>query len=182
MSLEAIAYAPPAPMPPVPTSNACDTCAIMVWARVTRRSTTEGDPMNDKKIEDIRGNDVCMCLHTALRKCCDSRITTAAYNLVHLICDSQLPEEYDPWRLYGELVAIELNKPHRVVARSKADIQSCAITAAKRLDDTFMGRRAAAREAGVTIPSRCTTSLHALVSTLECFDAKDWKGFVGYLP
>ena len=33
--------------------------------------------------DELRPEDVGCCIHTALRKACDSRITSIAYNLVH---------------------------------------------------------------------------------------------------
>ncbi len=60
------------------------------------------------KKNDIEGIDACVCMHTALRKCCDSKITSAAYNLIHII--DIRPEKFDAWRILGNLVAEGMNR------------------------------------------------------------------------
>ena len=56
----------------------------------------------------IDKNDVCIAMHTALRKYCDSDITSAIYNLIHLIHDMK-PRKLNAWLILGELVADRLN-------------------------------------------------------------------------
>ena len=50
-----------------------------------------------KPKNDLTAYDACVFMHTALRKCCDSKATSAAYNLVHVIGHLNLPEALNPW-------------------------------------------------------------------------------------
>jgi hypothetical protein len=111
----------------------------------------------------LDGPDVCACMHTALRKCCDSPITSAAYNLIYLI---DLPE-FDPWQFYGGLVAELLGAGEKPV--------EAAVGAARTLEDKYMSF---VREKGGN-PRR--QALLALSCTFECFNEKDWEGFAAFL-
>ena len=126
------------------------------------------------KREKLEGNDACMLMHTALRKLCDSKITSAAYNLVYLV-DVE-PHKFDPWRFFGQLVADHLNER---VAHTPANAVKLAI---EELDDAYWGNvTGPARERRETIPDDAQTWLHALSCTLQCFDAKDVESMAGFL-
>lgn len=128
-----------------------------------------------KKREEIRAEDVCVCMHTALRKCCDSKITSAAYSLIHLICSLGLkPDRFNPWILLGQLVADKLNAtpPTPPVAALRRIIASNA------LETAFY---AATRENKKELPDGATTAMWALQSTLACFSDTDLDGIVTYL-
>lgn len=127
--------------------------------------------MTKSKKEPLEGFDVCMYLHTALRKSCDSSITSAAYNLIHMI-DFQ-PRKFDPWWAYGNIVA-------RLIQNKKKPLEA-AKAAVELLDREFCDVRNKARDAGEGFPDGCMQAMHALKCTLECFDANDWAGFVSYL-
>lgn len=131
--------------------------------------------MTDKpKIPALTPVDACMVMHTALRKCCDSKITSAVYNLVHLICAMNIkPEQLDPWRLLGELVVEQMtNDGAPAVALRRA---------AKKLTDRYMDRYCEARDKGLALPSEQLCAMHALACSLACFDDKDWAGMAEYL-
>lgn len=66
--------------------------------------------MPAKKKQLMTGSDACVCMHTALRKLCDSRITSAAYNFIHILCDMDELGDLNPWLVLGEFVAEEINK------------------------------------------------------------------------
>jgi len=127
--------------------------------------------------EKWEGSDVCVAIHTAMRKLCDSKITSAAYNLIHLICQANLKAKYSPWRLYGDLLAEHLNKNPEV------DIANIAMRAANSLDDKYYERIVVPRrEKGKeSYPDGVRNWLHALQCTLQCFNEGDWAATVAYL-
>ncbi len=61
------------------------------------------------KRETLQVEDACMLMHTAMRKICDSKITSCMYNLVHLICAANLNEDLDVWLIFGGEVAANIN-------------------------------------------------------------------------
>lgn len=126
-----------------------------------------------KEAEQLQGNDVCMMLHTALRKICDSPPTTSVYNLVHLICAFNFtPRKFDPWRYYGEQVALLINEgadPNEAVRRAHG-----------RIDD-FLTNLSEAKQKGETIPDNAQTAAYTLKSALRCFSKDDWLGMAAYL-
>lgn len=124
-----------------------------------------------KKKETFDGSDVCVCLHTALRKSCDSHITSAAYNLIHMIRVE--PEKFNAWRIYGDIVAQLMSKGEKPLPAAKKAIELT--------DDAFYKEVEKARPAEGRPPEGSTAALHALLCTLRCFDANDWAGFVSYL-
>jgi hypothetical protein len=128
--------------------------------------------MPKKKKVELDGSDACVLMHTALRKLCDSKITSAVYNLVHLICDYE-PEHFSPWRLLGELVAFNMRR-----GASPED----ALRAAHRvLGDAMNERIVKRREAGEEPASEVRQALSALEYTMACFSDEDWAGMAGYL-
>lgn len=127
--------------------------------------------MSETKFE---GTDVCMCMHTALRKYCDSNITSAAYNLIHLICDSSVKPKHSPWRLLGRLTANRLNA-------SVAPIPA-VMAAVDNLDDAYFDHVVTPRrKKGKGWPKGARQWLYALQCTLQCFDESDWEGLVALL-
>lgn len=124
--------------------------------------------------EKLEGPDVCVALHTALRKLCDSKPTSCAYNLVHLICNLQItPFKFDAWRAYGELVAYRINAGDKPMIAARK-------TAAE-LVDSFLEMCTVAKQDKECEPDNCRTALYSLTCILDCFDEKDWKSFIGYL-
>lgn len=122
--------------------------------------------------EKIEGQDACVMMHTALRKCCDSKITTAAYNLIHII-DVE-PASLNAWRILGDLVAEDVNKG----MRGRAALER----AAEKLDRVFHDEYARARDGdGARPPENAKSTMWALLSTLRCFDENDLEGMAAYL-
>jgi hypothetical protein len=123
------------------------------------------------------GSDVCVAVHTAMRKLCDSKITSAAYNLIHLICAAKLKAKHSPWRLFGAVLAEHLNHDPKV------DAANIAKRAANSLDDLYYERIAEPRrkEGKDAYPEGTRNWLHALQCTLQCFDEDDWAAAVAYL-
>ena len=123
------------------------------------------------------GSDVCVAIHTAMRKYCDTPITTAAYNLIHLICEAKLKAKHSPWRLFGDSIAEHLNHNPEV------DVANIAKRAANSLDDLYFKHIAAPRrkEGKDAFPKGVRHWLYALQGTLRCFDESDWAGAVEYL-
>jgi hypothetical protein len=124
-----------------------------------------------KKREPLGPSDVCLCMHTALRKVCDSKITSSVYNMVHLVAIK--PEKYDPWRFFGQLVVVRLgaNAPPAFAVRG----------AHAALEDEFVDVLIEAKGAGVEIPREALTWMYALSCAMHCFSARDWEGMASYL-
>jgi len=123
------------------------------------------------KPEAMEGNDACMLMHTALRKCCDSKITSSVYNLIHLI--DLKPEKYDPWRMLGQLVADRL---------SKGEDPTLALKAAHaELEDKFLDLWCDDKQKGANLPDDARTWLYALSCAMHCFGARDWEGMASFL-
>jgi len=136
--------------------------------------------------ENIEGNDACVMMHTALRKCCDSKITSAAYNVIHLLCEMDFkPYKFHPWRVYGALVAERMASPPLKPGLAKGLKLDCGASILKRaatdLDDRFHAVLREAKEKRETVPDNCRSALHALTCVLACFDDKDWCGMAAYL-
>jgi hypothetical protein len=116
--------------------------------------------------------DVCSLMHTALRKCCDSKITSAAYNLVHTI--DIKPEMWDPWRLLGKIVARRMNESgNKPVEALKIGIE--------HLDDQWQEIAAREWEAHREPPDNARSTMSVLACILKCFDESDLEGMVSYL-
>lgn len=132
--------------------------------------------MGSKKQKvEMSAEDACVCMHTALRKCCDSKITSAAYNLIHVLCNLNIqPKRYDPWHILGKLVAEKVNStpPAPPAAALRNVIRSGALTDAlyeeKRKDEK-------------TFPIDATSAMWALQCTLQCFAEEDINGMAAYL-
>src|SRR5512135_587904 len=128
-----------------------------------------------KSKSQIAGNDACVYMHTALRKVCDSPMTTAAYNLIHLLCSLEFhPNRLDPWRMFGQLVADRVNKGEKPAQAAKA--------ANDQLDDLFMDEFCKVRDdKKERLDENCRTSMYTLHSVFRCFTDDEWDRMTSYL-
>ncbi len=107
-----------------------------------------------EQIEDMGCN-----LHTALRKCCDSPITSAAWNIVHV-----MPQE--AWRSFlaamvGSKTGADLKiRFHAWYEGTAQDVES-SLSKADRHNDR-----------SIAVTFRCI---------LRVFDDDDWDGMAGFL-
>jgi hypothetical protein len=127
-----------------------------------------------KEDPPLDSSDACMLMHTALRKACDSKITSAAYNLIHLI--ELKPDRYNPWLLLGELVADKRNAGMKPVTALQQSIVA--------MSDIFQDRLRKARDSTaetVAVPDNARQWMLVLQCTLECFDKNDLEGMASYL-
>jgi hypothetical protein len=119
----------------------------------------------------MNGNYACMAMHTALRKRCDSKITSAAYNIIHLI--DVKPVRFNAWKILGNLVAKRLNqgdKPLVALKSSHAELEAAFFTVIRQATDKTE-----------RIPAEARSSMYALSCTMACFEKKDWEGMSAYL-
>lgn len=128
------------------------------------------------KREPITREDACMMMHTALRKCCDSKPTSVMYNAIHLICALEIkPRNLDPWLVFGELVAEIVNTSRtRIVGGDVKD-------AANKLDDAWWERNKKRKERDRPSPDNAQPSMYMMTSVFRMFDANDWDGMAAYL-
>ncbi len=134
-----------------------------------------------KKREPLEGNDACIAMHTALRKCCDSPITSAAYNLVHLVCGMDFgSDEQDPWRIYGRLVADSINGVYERKEKLLNPYIPCKLNIEK-LEDAFHELQVRLRKNDARLPDNAREALYALTGVFKCFDTEDWQGMASYL-
>ncbi len=131
------------------------------------------------KLPPLEGADVCGMMHTALRKIADSHATSAAYNLVHLICETRFsPRKFDPWRVYGDLVAKSIDE---CTARGEKLVNPyimCKLAAEALPDAVF---RLEDRKQDEKMPSNARCAMYALQSVFRCFDEEDWTAMASYL-
>lgn len=126
----------------------------------------------DPPRSDLDGSDVCVAIHTALRKVCGSKITSAAYNLIHLIVTPPRLEKLNPWTLLG---------------KSVADRMADGTDPAQALRLAVGGLGDAYYEALDTMPSlsadrgNTVAQLHALTCTFQCFTDDDYECAAAYL-
>ena len=119
--------------------------------------------------QPMSGSDACVAMHAALRKCCDSPITSLVYNLVHVI--DVTPAKFDPWRLFGALVADALNK-----GRLPCDAVG---EASETLDKAW---HAVVRECPDTRPpDNARPCLYALKSAFRLFSDEDFGAMAAFL-
>jgi hypothetical protein len=125
--------------------------------------------------QQIAGNDACVYMHTALRKVCDSPMTTAAYNLIHMLCAMEFhPSRLDPWRMFGQLVADRVNKGENPAKAAKA--------ANEQLDDVFSDEFCKVRdEKKERLDEDCRTAMYTLHSVFRCFNDAEWERMTHYL-
>lgn len=133
--------------------------------------------------KEMSGSDACLMMHTALRKCCDSKITSCLYNLVHLV--DVRPEKFDPWKIYGLIVADLVN--------ARLPPKDSVKMARERLRERFNSvmehaerdrrDRAIARETSIPVeaPREATTWMFAIDCALACFTEPDWEAMSEYL-
>lgn len=132
--------------------------------------------------EEITGDDCCVAIHTALRKCCESKITTATYNLVFLIGDLKLPARWDPWLAFGKLVARRINANAAAGEQVSAVVCRDAIQyAIGQLEAPFTKLRSIAREKNRVIPEGHHHALYALRYTLQCLRPDDIESMAALL-
>lgn len=124
-----------------------------------------------KKIIVIDGPDACCMMHTALRKCCDSTITSAVYNMIHLV--DVKPTKFCPWHLFGELVADQI-----VAGYSPVDAIHNAYSKWKdKFDDIYM----AAKNKSEPVPDNVFNWFYSLYCSMGCFSESDWIGMSSFL-
>lgn len=124
-----------------------------------------------KKKEPMTGNDACMLMHTAMRKCCDSHITSLLYNAVHL-CDVK-PQEQSPWSFFGKLVAGHVAsgvKPSPAIKQAAAELRD-------RFDDHLR----ALKDQGEKVNEDARTWCMVLVCSMKCFKELDFVAMAGFL-
>lgn len=131
-----------------------------------------------KHPQKLEASDACMLMHTALRKVCDSPITSATYNLIHLL--SALPKEdvpvrFDPWLIFGALVVEQLPRGSRSFAAREAISKF-----SDRFEEVCDRARADGHRVTETAP-RARIAFFALNSMLSCFDSGDIEGLAAYL-
>ena len=120
----------------------------------------------------LEAEDACGLMHTALRKCCDSKITSAAYHLIQMI--SIKPELWDPWRLLGKIVARRMNES----GNTPFDALKIAVGHLDEAwDDIWEKEHNASREP----PSGARNALYALTCILDLFSEEDLRGMSSYL-
>jgi hypothetical protein len=130
--------------------------------------------MNDVP-EKLTATDACVAMHTALRKQCDSAITSAAYNLIHIICDLDLPEDVDPWRLLGGFVARAVNAGNGAKLALRTAVRDGA------LSEQYHKAKCARKDRGEAVPDVAHHATYALECTLRCFSDDDMEGMVSYV-
>lgn len=54
----------------------------------------------------ITGRDASLMMHAALRKCCDSKISSALYNFIYL--QDNLSNELHPWIVFANQIAMRI--------------------------------------------------------------------------
>ena len=116
-------------------------------------------------IEDV-GSNVAAAMHTAIRKCCDSRETSAAWSVIHLLRYA--------WGAYGRLVA-------ELIIRGQ-DPATAAQNAVSQLQELSVG------PAYEQVPwlswlseQNGETERWALFGVLRLIKEDDWPGVVAFL-
>lgn len=106
--------------------------------------------------------DLAAPLHTALRKCCDSKPTSALWNLIY-VCD-------DGWGWYLEQFHKRLKK---------AETEEGVIRAAKKAA-TCTDLSTAEGEYEV-VPDGMRHEVYGLLCVMAMFDEHDWAGFISFI-
>lgn len=128
--------------------------------------------------ELVTGLDACICIHAALRKCCHSPASNALYHLIQII--DVKPEKFDPWRLYGILVAERLAHPNPVFKKDpRSKLAEDALqTAAGRLEDELVHRT---KDCPEDAPDSGNPALQAIIALFQLLTAEDWAGMAAFL-
>lgn len=129
--------------------------------------------------EPLAREDACRMMHTALRKACDSKATSIAYNVISIVCALAIkPRSLDPWLVLGELVADAVNAENdKDVKFTAQGLKECVA----RLDDEWWKRNKKRKERDRPSPDNAQPSLYALVSVFRTFDASDYNGMAAFL-
>lgn len=133
--------------------------------------------------KEITGADASLMMHTALRKCCDSKITSCLYNLVHLV--DVRPDKFDPWRIYGAIVADLVNArlpPKDSVKLAHERFRERFISVIEYAERDRQAR-SIARETSIPpeAPREAMTWMYAIDCALACFAESDWAAMAEYL-
>lgn len=115
----------------------------------------------DKPVPELPWEECGAAMHTALRKVCDSKITSLAYNVVRLVDAG--------WSAYARLVAAELAAGSQPVAAAKT-----AAAKLDHLDERQEGNEWLTKE-------KARSEQMALVCTFALFTPIDWECFAAYL-
>ncbi len=113
------------------------------------------DPYNE--------SDFAVMVHTALRKACDSTITSIAYNMIHAT--------NGPWGAFVSLVYSQFNwsRPEESFAERVDELSEWLPTTNEL------------KEVGHELTGEERSMLIALILTFKLFDGDDWKGACAYL-
>jgi hypothetical protein len=129
--------------------------------------------MTDQPIKDINKYEACGSMHTALRKCCDSHASSALYNLIWIL---KFPDEFNPWIVFGELVAQHINQTNakhtRTLNREQAILVILKLSVAS-LSSTYEDMIIEAKGRGEKLPERCEPALYAVDGVLQSMDDED---------
>ena len=107
-----------------------------------------------EQIEEMGGN-----LHTALRKCCESSPTSAAWNIIHVL-------DQKTWRSFlAAMVGSKTGADLKDRFETWADKTAWTIEAALSKEEKHEAR-------SISVTFRCI---------LHCFTDDDWNGFAGFL-
>lgn len=120
------------------------------------------------------GSEACALIHTALRKCCDSKITSAAYNVIRMIETPRHLDRVNPWRLLGKAVAKRLDEDAKPVVALRAAVDHLLDDYYDELDKMPYSEREGAR-------NKTIDQLHALQCTFQCFSKDDLVGASWFL-
>lgn len=129
---------------------------------------------HDATCMNMDGPEACSLIHTALRKCCDSKITSAAYNVIRMIETPRRLDGVNPWRLLGTAVAKRLDEGAKPVVALRAAIDHLDDDYYDELEKMPYSEREGAR-------SKTIDQLHALQCTFQCFSKDDLVGASWFL-
>jgi hypothetical protein len=140
--------------------------------------------MTKKKKSQLTAHEACYAMHCALRKVCDSPLTSALYNLVHL-CESPVDSIQSPWEFFGEKVAVCMNEGLDPVEAVEKCIGAKG-SSWDRLGSTYLDYLRAAREKG---PMRLNEDAegklrqwgYAFESMLRCLSKDEIGRMAAYL-
>jgi hypothetical protein len=128
--------------------------------------------------QKITGTDACVMMHTALRKCCDSSVTSAMYNVIHII---DIPEPINPWIMLGNLVAAHIDEPAGRKSSGRSRGEAALRKAASELDKEFYDQVAKMKREEIVVPSNAAPSMYTLTCLFRLFSEEDWAGMGAYL-
>lgn len=128
-------------------------------------------------MDKMTGDDVCVLMHTALRKACDSKPTTAAYLLIHMI--ENRTGHVNPWPLLGKMLAEQIaedHDPELVLVQIIGDGRSNSPWEREwtRMEDLATGDHRLRSD-------EYRRWLDATISVFALFSAEDWRGMVEFL-